>query len=53
LGVADRLELALYCLQNRVIDANAKQPNPSEPTNGKPANGSAGPPMPEPSNSIS
>ncbi len=26
LGVADRLELALYCLNHRVIDANAKLP---------------------------
>src|SRR6202023_2094324 len=26
LGVADRLELALYCLNHRVVDANAKVP---------------------------
>src|SRR5438552_5551531 len=26
LGVADRLELALYCLSHRVVDANAKVP---------------------------
>ena len=27
LGVADRLELALYCLHNRVLDGGAKVPN--------------------------
>jgi hypothetical protein len=26
LGVADRLELALYCLNHRVVDANTKVP---------------------------
>jgi DNA-binding NarL/FixJ family response regulator len=33
LGVADRLELALYCLNHRVGD-NAMQPKPTQPTNG-------------------
>jgi DNA-binding NarL/FixJ family response regulator len=37
LGVADRLELALYCLQNRVVDP-ANVPAPPTP---KPGNGSA------------
>jgi DNA-binding CsgD family transcriptional regulator len=33
LGVADRLELALYCLHNRVLDGGAKVPNaPPQPT---------------------
>jgi DNA-binding CsgD family transcriptional regulator len=43
LGVADRLELALFCLHNRVLDGNAKvppapapAPSPS-PSNGSPA----------------
>jgi DNA-binding NarL/FixJ family response regulator len=38
LGVADRLELALYCLNNRVIDGAVKAPAPAQasasPTNG-------------------
>lgn len=36
LGVADRLELALYCLNNRVLDGAIKAPaaNPPTPTNG-------------------
>jgi DNA-binding NarL/FixJ family response regulator len=29
LGVADRLELALFCLNNRVMDRNSKTPAPS------------------------
>ena len=33
LGVADRLELALYCLNHRVGD-NAMQSKPTQPTNG-------------------
>jgi DNA-binding NarL/FixJ family response regulator len=36
LGVADRLELALYCLNNRVID-NSKHPPESVPVNGNAA----------------
>ena len=37
LGVADRLELALYCLNNRVVDGAVKPaaPSPSAPTNGE------------------
>lgn len=36
LGVADRLELALFCLHNRVIDAAIKPPDPPQtsPDNG-------------------
>ncbi|MBS1850997.1 MAG: response regulator transcription factor [Acidobacteria bacterium] len=37
LGVADRLELALYCLNNRVVDrtlANPADPTPPAPVNG-------------------
>ena len=33
LGVADRLELALYCLNHRVVHGEAP-PKPAEPTNG-------------------
>jgi DNA-binding NarL/FixJ family response regulator len=40
LGVADRLELALYCLQNRIVD----NPNtPAAPAAGAPGNGTASP----------
>jgi DNA-binding NarL/FixJ family response regulator len=37
LGVADRLELALYCLHHRVVDGNAPIPSaePASPTNGQ------------------
>jgi len=38
LGVADRLELALYCLNNRVLDGSVKPPAAPQST---PANGSA------------
>ncbi len=38
LGVADRLELALFCLHNRVLDGAAKVPAESAPSSG---NGSA------------
>jgi DNA-binding CsgD family transcriptional regulator len=36
LGVADRLELALYCLNHRVLEgvAQAKPAQPAQPTNG-------------------
>jgi hypothetical protein len=36
LGVADRLELALYCLNHRVIEGvgQAKPVPPAQPTNG-------------------
>jgi hypothetical protein len=38
LGVADRLELALYCLNHRVLDGAAPVPpkpaEPPQPTNG-------------------
>jgi hypothetical protein len=33
LGVADRLELALYCLHNRVLDGTVKPP-PVPPSSG-------------------
>ncbi len=33
LGVADRLELALYCLNHRVVEGRA-QPKPAQPPNG-------------------
>src|SRR5690349_13129649 len=39
LGVADRLELALYCLQNRVVDGAVKPA--TEPADSNGANGSA------------
>ena len=46
LGVADRLELALFCLNNRVLDASVKPPvaPPTAPSNGnaKAAAASAG-----------
>jgi DNA-binding NarL/FixJ family response regulator len=37
LGVADRLELALFCLHNRVLDGGAKPPlpAPASPENGR------------------
>lgn len=38
LGVADRLELALFCLNNRVLEGAAKTPVPPQPSSG---NGSA------------
>lgn len=38
LGVADRLELALYCLHNRVLDGTVKIPAAPQPSSG---NGSA------------
>jgi hypothetical protein len=31
LGVADRLELALYCLNNRVVDGAVKPATPAQP----------------------
>jgi len=34
LGVADRLELALYCLNNRVVDGAVKPASPAQPANG-------------------
>jgi hypothetical protein len=39
LGVADRLELALYCLQNRVVDGAVKPATDTSASTG--ANGSA------------
>jgi DNA-binding NarL/FixJ family response regulator len=40
LGVADRLELALYCLSHRVVDGvGAMKPVGAQPTNGQPTNG--------------
>jgi hypothetical protein len=39
LGVADRLELALYCLQNRVVDGAIKPA--TEPADARPTNGNA------------
>ena len=43
LGVADRLELALFCLHNRVLDGNAKVPPVPVTSSG---NGSAADPVP-------
>jgi DNA-binding NarL/FixJ family response regulator len=41
LGVADRLELALFCLHNRVLDGNAKvPPAPAPAPSQSPSNGS-------------
>jgi DNA-binding NarL/FixJ family response regulator len=40
LGVADRLELALFCLNNRILDGAPKPPEASE-TQPEPANGVA------------
>src|SRR5256886_8492408 len=40
LGVADRLELALFCLHNRILDNGLK---PAEPAPSVPANGSSAP----------
>ena len=34
LGVADRLELALYCLQNRVVDGAVKPATEASDSNG-------------------
>ncbi len=31
LGVADRLELALFCLHNRIVDPNSVPPAPEQP----------------------
>jgi hypothetical protein len=41
LGVADRLELALYCLNHRVVDANAKVPAVPPAPAVSPENGNA------------
>jgi DNA-binding NarL/FixJ family response regulator len=43
LGVADRLELALYCLQNRVLEGGVKPatPVPAEPSSGSNGSGNA------------
>lgn len=41
LGVADRLELALYCLNHHVVDNTKVPPLPASPTNGNAANGNA------------
>ena len=41
LGVADRLELALYCLNHHVVDNTKVPPLPSVPTNGHAANAAA------------
>ena len=38
LGVADRLELALFCLHNRILDGG---PKAAEPVSPLPANGSS------------
>src|SRR5450631_805577 len=42
LGVADRLELALYCLNHHVVDNTKVPPLPVTPTNGKAASAAAG-----------
>lgn len=41
LGVADRLELALYCLNHHVVDNTKVPPLPVGPTNGKATNAAA------------
>jgi len=41
LGVADRLELALYCLNHHVVDNTKVPPLPASSSNGNAANGSA------------
>jgi hypothetical protein len=43
LGVADRLELALYCLNSRILDSSVRPPALPEP---KPQNGNAAVPLP-------
>ena len=48
LGVADRLELALFCLHNRVVDSSVKVPDaPSQPVNGSSSEAVPVPPTPE------
>ena len=42
LGVADRLELALYCLNHHVVDNTKVPPLPVSPENGKAAGAAAG-----------
>ena len=42
LGVADRLELALYCLNHHVVDNTKVPPLPVSPANGKAASAAAG-----------
>src|SRR5256714_10963688 len=42
LGVADRLELALYCLNHHVVDNTKVPPLPVAPANGKAASAAAG-----------
>ncbi|SRR5579872_257001 len=42
LGVADRLELALYCLNHHVVDNTKVPPLPVSPENGKAASAAAG-----------
>jgi DNA-binding NarL/FixJ family response regulator len=41
LGVADRLELALYCLNHRVVDSAKVPPLPTSPENGNAASAAA------------
>lgn len=41
LGVADRLELALYCLNHHVVDNTKVPPLPAAPVNGNAANAAA------------
>jgi DNA-binding NarL/FixJ family response regulator len=41
LGVADRLELALYCLNHRVVDGAKVPPLPTSPENGNAASAAA------------
>jgi DNA-binding NarL/FixJ family response regulator len=41
LGVADRLELALYCLNHRVVDSAKVPPLPASPENGNAASAAA------------
>jgi len=41
LGVADRLELALYCLNHHVVDSTKVPPLPTAPVNGHAASAAA------------
>jgi len=48
LGVADRLELALYCLHNRVLENAPKPGVPAVPSSGNGGTAGAASPVPPP-----
>ncbi len=52
LGVADRLELALFCLNNRVVDGSAKVPAAPAASSGTAAPRNSHPQAPNPSPSL-